>query len=67
MECLAMLDTILPRHPEPYIIHAIGRPIIINAALAGVPIVAAFRQRLTNGQSLVADFKGFDGSSLAEV
>jgi len=65
-DCLAMLDTILARHPEPQIIHEIGRPTILNAALAGVPIVAEFRKRLTNGQLLVADFKGFDVPYLAE-
>jgi 3-hexulose-6-phosphate synthase len=65
-ECLAMLDTILAAHPEPDIIHEIGRPTLINAALQGVPIVAEFRKRLSNGQTLVADFKGYDVPYVAE-
>jgi 3-hexulose-6-phosphate synthase len=65
-ECLAMLDTILAEHPEPDIIHEIGRPTLINAALQGVPIVSEFRKRLSNGQTLVADFKGYDVPYIAE-
>jgi 3-hexulose-6-phosphate synthase len=65
-ECLAMLDAIVDAHPEADIIHEIGRPTLINAALEGVPIVAEFRNRLTNGQKLVADFKGYDVPYVAE-
>ena len=65
-ECLAMLDTILEAHPNRDIIHEIGRPTLINAALQGVSIVAEFRKRLVNGQMLVADFKGYDVPYIAE-
>jgi 3-keto-L-gulonate-6-phosphate decarboxylase len=65
-ECLAMLDTVLAQHSEPGIIHEIGRPTLINAALEGVPIVAEFRKRLSSGQTLVADFKGYDVPYIAE-
>jgi 3-keto-L-gulonate-6-phosphate decarboxylase len=66
-ECLAMLDTIVERHPDRSLIHEIGRPTIINAALEGVPIVAEFRKRLTNSQTLVSDFKGYDVPYVAEA
>ena len=66
-EALAMLDTIVERNPDPEIIHEIGRPTLLNAVLEGVPIVSEFRKRLTNGQTLVADFKGFDVPYLAEA
>ncbi|GAA3688297.1 3-hexulose-6-phosphate synthase [Lentzea roselyniae] len=65
-ECLDMLGTVLAAHPEQEIIHEIGRPTILNAALAGVPIVREFRDRLDNGQLLVADFKGYDVPYVAE-
>jgi hypothetical protein len=48
-ECLTTLDAVLARHPDRSIIHEIGRPTILNAALEGVPIVAEFRARLRNG------------------
>lgn len=36
-QCLAMLDTILEKHPDEDIIHEIGRPTLLQAALeAGV-------------------------------
>ena len=66
-ECLAMLESILARYDEEDIIHEIGRPTVINAALEGVPIVHEFRSRLTKGQTLVCDFKGFDVPYLAEA
>lgn len=59
-ECLTTLDAILTKHPDANIIHEIGRPTILNAALQGVPIVTEFRARLNNEQLLVADFKGYD-------
>lgn len=59
-ECLMTLDAILAKYPDGNIIHEIGRPTILNAALEGVPIVAEFRTRLRNEQLLVADFKGYD-------
>jgi 3-keto-L-gulonate-6-phosphate decarboxylase len=65
-ECLTTLDAVLARHPDRSIIHEIGRPTILNAALEGVPIVAEFRARLRNGQLLVADFKGYDVPYSAE-
>lgn len=65
-ECLDTLDTILSRHPNEDIIHEIGRPTILAAALEGVPIVDEFRKRLGNGQLLVADFKGYDVPYSAE-
>jgi 3-hexulose-6-phosphate synthase len=65
-DCLTMLDGILARHPQADIIHEIGRPTLLHAALAGVPIVAEFRKRLVNKQPLVADFKGFDVPYVAE-
>ncbi|WNZ27720.1 hypothetical protein HJG54_33275 [Leptolyngbya sp. NK1-12] len=65
-ECLKMLDTILAVHPDRQMIHEIGRPTLIQAALEGVPIVTEFRQRLGNGQTLVADFKGYDVPYIAE-
>jgi 3-hexulose-6-phosphate synthase len=66
-ECLEMLDAILAVHPHADIIHEIGRPTLINAALQGVAIVAEFRKRLVNGQVLVADFKGYDVPYVAEA
>lgn len=65
-QCLKMLDTILARHPHSNIIHEIGRPTLIHAALEGVAIVSKFRQRLSNNQILVADFKGYDIPYIAE-
>ncbi|MBD2308708.1 orotidine 5'-phosphate decarboxylase [Chroococcidiopsis sp. FACHB-1243] len=65
-QCLAMLDTILEKHPDRDIIHEIGRPTLLHAALEGVSIVAEFRKRLNNRQMLVADFKGFDVPYSAE-
>lgn len=65
-DCLAMLDSIITEHPETHIIHEIGRPTIIQAAREGVPIIQEFRNRLTNNQVLVTDFKGFDIPYLAE-
>lgn len=65
-QCLKMLDTILARHPHSNIIHEIGRPTLIHAALEGVAIVSEFRQRLSNNQILVADFKGYDIPYIAE-
>jgi 3-hexulose-6-phosphate synthase len=65
-ECLAMLDKVLAAHPAADIIHEIGRPTLINAAVQGVPIVGEFRRRLGNKQPLVADFKGFDVPYVAE-
>lgn len=59
-QCLAMLDTILEKHSDTNIIHEIGRPTLLHAALEGFPIVTEFRKRLNNRQILVADFKGFD-------
>lgn len=59
-ECLSMLDTILKQHPNRDIIHEIGRPTLLQAALEGVLIVSEFRQRLDNYQTIVADFKGYD-------
>lgn len=64
--CLNMLDTIVAEHCRGDIIHEIGRPTIINAAREGVAIVSEFRKRLTKGQTLVCDFKGFDVPYLAE-
>jgi 3-keto-L-gulonate-6-phosphate decarboxylase len=66
-DCLAVLDTIVERHPDRSLIHEIGRPTIINAALEGVPIVSEFRKRLTSGQTLVCDFKGYDVPYVAEA
>ena len=65
-QCLAMLDTILEKHPERDIIHEIGRPTLLHAVLEGVSIVSEFRKRLNNNQMLVADFKGFDVPYIAE-
>jgi 3-keto-L-gulonate-6-phosphate decarboxylase len=65
-ECVGMLESILRVHPHADIIHEIGRPTLINAALTGCPIVAEFRERLSNGQRLVADFKGYDVPYVAE-
>jgi 3-keto-L-gulonate-6-phosphate decarboxylase len=65
-DCLDMLDTVLAAHADHDIIHEIGRPTILNAALEGVPIVSEFRKRLDNDQLLVADFKGFDVPYVAE-
>lgn len=65
-QCLAMLDTILEKHPERDIIHEIGRPTLLHAALEGVSIVSEFRKRLNNNQMLVVDFKGFDVPYIAE-
>jgi len=65
-QCLAMLDTILEKHPDKDIIHEIGRPTLLHAVLEGVPIVSEFRKRLNNNQMLVADFKGFDVPYIAE-
>lgn len=65
-QCLAMLDTILGKHPDKDIIHEIGRPTLLHAVLEGVPIVSEFRKRLNNNQMLVADFKGFDVPYIAE-
>jgi 3-keto-L-gulonate-6-phosphate decarboxylase len=61
-----MLDTILEKHPDDNIIHEIGRPTLLHAALEGFPIVSEFRKRLNNHQMLVADFKGFDVPYSAE-
>lgn len=55
-----MLDTILEQHCERDIIHEIGSPMLLQALLESVPIVPEFRQRLNNGQMLVADFKSYD-------
>lgn len=65
-QCLAMLDTILEKHPDRDIIHEIGRPTLLHAVLEGVSIVSEFRKRLKNNQMLVADFKGFDFPYIAE-
>jgi 3-keto-L-gulonate-6-phosphate decarboxylase len=65
-QCLTTLDAVLARHPDGDIIHEMGRPTILNAALVGVPIVSEFRARLCNGQLLVADFKGYDVPYSAE-
>jgi len=65
-QCLAMLETILDKHPDANIIHEIGRPTLLHAALEGVSIVTEFRQRLNNNQMLVVDFKGFDVPYSAE-
>lgn len=65
-QCLAMLDTILAKHSDSDIIHEIGRPTLLQAALEGVPIVSEFRKRLNNNQMLVADFKGYDVPYIAE-
>ncbi len=59
-QCLSMLDRILEQHRDSNLIHEIGRPTLLQAALEGVSIVAEFRQRLSNGQKLVVDFKGYD-------
>ncbi len=61
-QCLTMLDTILEKHPDINIIHEIGRPTLLHAALEGFPIVTEFRKRLNNCQMLVADFKDFNRS-----
>jgi 3-keto-L-gulonate-6-phosphate decarboxylase len=65
-ECLEMLDRVLAAHSDQEIIHEIGRPTILNSVLAGVPIVSEFRERLSNGQLLVADYKGYDVPYVAE-
>lgn len=65
-QCLEMLDKILEKHSDRDIIHEIGRPTLLQAALEGVPIVAEFRKRLNNNQMLVADFKGYDVPYIAE-
>lgn len=65
-QCLAMLDTIVSQHPDNDIIHEIGRPTLLQAALEGVSIVSEFRKRLNNNQMLVADFKGYDVPYIAE-
>lgn len=65
-DCLDMLEKVLTAHPEQEIIHEIGRPTILNSVLKGVPIVSEFRQRLDNGQLLVADIKGYDVPYVAE-
>jgi 3-hexulose-6-phosphate synthase len=65
-QCLSMLDQILEQHWESDLIHEIGRPTLLQAALEGIPIVAEFRQRLNNGQKLVVDFKGYDVPYSAE-
>lgn len=65
-QCLTMLDTILAKHSDTNIIHEIGRPTLLHAALEGFPIVTEFRKRLHNRQMLVADFKGFDVPYSAE-
>lgn len=65
-ECLKLLDSVLASHPDSNIIHEIGRPTILNAALVGVPIVREFRARLSKEQLLVADFKGYDVPYSAE-
>ena len=65
-ECIAMLDTILEQHSDRDIIHEIGRPTLLRAALEGVSIVDEFRKRLSNNQILVADFKGYDVPYIAE-
>jgi len=54
---LAMLDTILEKHPDDNIIHEIGRPTLLHAALEGFPSFLEFRKRLNNHQMLVADFR----------
>lgn len=59
-QCLAMLDTILEKHPGNNIIHEIGKPTLLQAALDGVPIVYEFRKRLIDNQMLVADLQGYD-------
>lgn len=59
-QCLAMLDTILEKHPGNNIIHEIGKPMLLQAALDGVPIVYEFRKRLIDNQMLVADLQGYD-------
>ncbi|MBV8887505.1 MAG: orotidine 5'-phosphate decarboxylase [Chroococcidiopsidaceae cyanobacterium CP_BM_RX_35] len=66
LDCLQMLDTIVSEYPDKNIIHEIGRPTIIHAARLGIPVVTEFRKRLTNGQILVADFKGYDVPYIAE-
>jgi len=65
-QCLEILDRIVRERPEPQIIHEIGRPTLLNAALGGCRIVQEFRARLTRGQTLVADFKGYDVPYSAE-
>lgn len=65
-DCLDLLDQVLVTHPEQEIVHEIGRPTILSAALEGVPILHEFRKRLDNGQLLVADFKGYDVPYTAE-
>ncbi|MGW2188598.1 orotidine 5'-phosphate decarboxylase / HUMPS family protein [Streptomyces sp. NPDC001719] len=64
--CLSVLDKIVAAHPDPGIIHEIGRPTLMNAVLEGFPIVREFRRRLSAGQLVVADFKGFDVPYSAE-
>ena len=65
-QCLAMLDTILEKHPDKDIIHEIGRSTLLQALLEGFPIVAKFRQQLNNYQTIVADFRGYDVPHNAE-
>jgi uncharacterized protein GlcG (DUF336 family)/3-keto-L-gulonate-6-phosphate decarboxylase len=65
-ECLNMLDRVLCDHPDADIIHEIGRPTFIRAGLDGVAVVEEFRKRLVNGQTLVADLKGYDVPYSAE-
>jgi|GEM_PF-1429036 len=65
-QCLSMLDSILEQHQESNLIHEIGRPTLLKAALEGVPIVSEFRHRLNNNQKLVVDFKGYDVPYSAE-
>ena len=65
-QCIAMLDLILEKYPDEDIIHGIGRPTLLQAAIEGVPLVAEFRKRLNNNQMLVADFKGYDVPYIAE-
>lgn len=59
-ECLSMLDTILEQHSDRDIIHGIGSSTLLQALLEGCPIVAKFRQRLKNYQTIVAEFKGYE-------
>ncbi|GLW04784.1 orotidine 5'-phosphate decarboxylase / HUMPS family protein [Streptomyces lavendulae] len=66
-ECLDTLDRILTRHPDRDIIHEIGRPTVLAAALQGFPIVREFRTRLDGGQQLVAGIKGYDVPYSAEA
>ena len=65
-QCLTVLDTILEKHSDSNIIHEIGRPTLLQAALKGVSIVSEFRKRLNNNQLLVADLKGYDVPYIAE-